>query len=172
MNQKIVHPLKILALFAALSLALLGASPPDISIADSMPGSDLPRGFVTYSEGGETTGQPEAAGASVSCTIYASDPWKASPDVTGYGWQYCSEGFATHGVKITLQRHMWGTFWDNIDVKALSSSTETWLQDTVTATCHSGTYTYRIITDGYFTTPGGGYGEASVQSLNYLRTTC
>lgn len=162
----------MLAAAAALASIGTGGTSGDVDPVPDIPEGAIP--LLTYgssisSESGKAEGGTAAAAGDVVCTIYAADPWHAPPYVTGYGWQYCSGPYTTHGFRITLQKHQWATIWNDLDEDYIVSSSEDWLQETVTAECIPVQRTYRIIVDGFFTMIGGG-GQASVQSYDIVIT--
>lgn len=134
--------------------------------------NDLPKGSAELSL---LAGGQRAAGVTPNaawvCSIYTSDPWKSGIWITGDGTQTCTgAGYAPMKVNVTIQVYKGLGFWNN-RVKSQGSWTSA-NQETLQPwyDCSGdGTYTYRIVTDGY--AQSGMYTQA-VQSLNYLRVAC
>jgi hypothetical protein len=70
---------------------------------------------------------------------------------------------------ISIQRQRWYG-WQTLDTEYTAYTSSYWVSDVMWYDCYnSGTWTYRVIVTGY--AAGGRYGK-TVQSANYLRTTC
>lgn len=134
--------------------------------------SDLPTGSVAYTASAPATGSKTlAATASWVCTVYASDPWITGTIVYGDGWQSCTgSGYLQTSLKVTIQTYMGLGLWKNRASLSTSYTNYAWLERYPQYNCSGiGTYTYRIVTDGWAVYTS--YHQA-VQSLNYHRYSC
>jgi hypothetical protein len=127
---------------------------------------DLPKGQVTYGRPGDTASAATMASI-INCTLYASDPFGA---VNGNGWQQCTAS-TYQELDVTLQRQRWYG-WQNMDVGSADVGASYVEADAYWNCAGSGTYTYRIVSNGYFVDADGRPYSSAVQSLNYYRITC
>lgn len=99
-----------------------------------------------------------------------SDPIRSYYDIQGEGDQICSgTGWSPQRLAISIQRQRWYG-WQTLDTEYTAYTSSYWVSDVMWYDCYnSGTWTYRVIVTGY--AAGGRYGK-TVQSANYLRTTC
>ena len=89
-----------------------------------------------------------ASNGTATCVLFASDPTQAGLDVEGYGWQYCWGDVVMTKLRVTLQKHNWGWWWNNLHQVDTGWQYADYLFRGVYHTCLAGTYTYRIIADG------------------------
>jgi hypothetical protein len=127
---------------------------------------DLPKGEAKYA----AASGPAALAAAWSCTVYASDPRRSYYDVEGEGFQSCfATGWSPQRLAISIQRQRWYG-WQTMDTEYIPYTTGNWSDRTIWYNCYNtGTWTYRVVVTGY---AQGGRSGKSVQSENYLRTTC
>lgn len=134
--------------------------------------ADMPVSAVTYSNADAQVTSEEATLMSfINCTIWADNPVKHGSWIDGDGDQLCTQA-TDQTLKVTLQRHSWGSVWNNLDSTPKSGYTD-YLHAFAAFDCTGqGTRTYRVITDGSFRDIGGTWYSASVQSGQYLRVSC
>ena len=143
--------------------------------------NDLPKGSGSFSasasasassrSSASTAVAPLAAAAAWVCSVYTSDPWLDGVFITGDGTQTCTGvGYAPMKVNVTIQSYGALGFWNNRTAASGSWTAVTMETLQPYYDCSGdGTYTYRLVSDGY--AQSGLYHQA-VQSLNYLRVTC
>ena len=185
--------LSVLAIAFALMLVTIAPGPPDeIDLSDPPPSPVLiyqgDDGVVRVVAGEEAEGQivvtteepngdisiepaPGYTALSWACAVYAFRPSKVGTSIRGAGAISCwGDGVEETKLRVALQKHSWGPVWNTLDSLQTQWLPTSFIYRSISDSCLTGTYTYRIVSHGYARHAGGTSNSGAVSS--HFRTTC